>query len=432
MLDSASSQDDARASVDTGSYRYLVAGSLGLVYMLNFMDRQIMSILQEPIRAEFGLSDMQLGLLTGLAFVLFYTGFGIPVAWLADRFRRVPIVAVACGIWSVFTIACGFAQNFIQLTAARLMVGAGEAGGAPPSYSIISDYFAPRERGLGLAIFSLGVPLGSAIGAALGAWVAAHYGWRMAFVVVGAPGIAAALLLPLIVREPVRGRLDPCGAKAIKVSIIPAIRAFLTDRTLVLTSLAAGMSAFVGYALLAWNPSLLTRVKGMSLEYIAQYYSLILGVTGLVGTFAAGWLADVLARRDRRWYAWLPALAFALMIPGVVGAILAPGWVATLCWLSLPALLGTIYIAPALTVVQNTAPPERRTISSAILVFFCSLIGLGGGPVFLGTVSDLARTNMGDSSLLAGYAALLPAILLTILLHLLAAHSMRPKSQGRD
>ena len=180
-----------------GSYRYVVAGFLALVYAFNFMDRQIMSILQEPVREEFGLSDVELGMLTGLSFALFYTTCGIPVAWLADRYRRVPIMAAACGIWSVFTAACGMAGSFGQLVAARVLVGAGEAGGSPPSYSVLSDYFPPRQRGVAMAIYSLGVPVGSALGAALGGWVAARHGWRMAFVAVGAPGLVLALLMPL-------------------------------------------------------------------------------------------------------------------------------------------------------------------------------------------------------------------------------------------
>jgi MFS family permease len=410
---------------DTGLYRYVVAAFLAAVYAFNFMDRQIMAILQEPIRREFGLSDTALGALTGLSFALLYTSCGIPVAWLADRYRRVPIMAAACAVWSLFTAACGMAQNFGQLVIARILVGAGEAGGAPPAYSLLSDYFAPRERGVGLGIYSLGVPVGSALGAALGAWVAAHHGWRAAFVVVGLPGLALAILMPLVVREPVRGRLDAGEPIGESMPILPAMRAYLADPALVYTSAAAGLSAFVGYAMLAWNPSLLGRVKGMSLGDIASWYSLVLGVTGLVGTFAAGWLADRLGYRDRRWYAWLPALASALMIPGIVGAILAPGWTTSLLCLSVPALLGNMYVAPALAVVQNETPPERRTIASAMLVFVCALVGLGGGPLYLGKISDLAKPAFGPQSLLVGYAALLPVIVVTIGLQLMAARAMR-------
>lgn len=285
-----------------------------------------------------------------------------------------------------------------------------------------------------MALYSLGVPFGSAIGIALGGWVAAQYGWRMAFIAVGAPGVLLGIVMLFVIREPVRGRLDDYGAQRPAVPMMAAIRAFFADATMVFTAFAAAMSAFVGYGLLSWNPSLLVRVKGMSLDEIALYYSIVVIVTGIIGIFGAGWMADRLARHDRRWYAWLPAIAFALMIPGIFGAIYADGWVATLCWLTVPALLINFYIAPAVAVVQNLAPPERRTMASATMLFIINLIGLGGGPIYVGTISDLARPALGDQSLLAGYAALIPAIGVTILLHILAARSMRaspnPLAQG--
>jgi MFS family permease len=420
MMKEHSTIDAPRAG---SAYRYVVAAFLALVYAFNFMDRQIMAILQEPIRAEFVLSDTQLGLLTGFAFALFYSSCAIPVAWLADRRRRVPLMATAVAIWSFFTAACGLAQNFSQLALARLLVGAGEAGGAPPSYSLLSDYFRPGERGTGLAVYSLGVPIGSAAGAAVGAAVAAHYGWRMAFIAVGAPGLLLALALPIVVREPARGRLDSRRSSA-PLSIMQAARAYFADRVLRLTTCSTAMSAFVGYALLAWNPSFLKRVKGMSLHEVSLYYALVLGITGLVGTFAAGWLVDRFGARDRRWYAWLPALAFLLMIPGIGGAILLPGWRGALSCLALPTLLLNIYLAPALAVVQDQSPPERRAMSGAIMAFIAVLVGSGGGPLFVGTMSDLAKPTYGDGSLLFGYAALIPMIVMTIGLHMLAARSL--------
>jgi MFS family permease len=407
-------------------YRYVVVGFLAIVYTFNFMDRQIMSILQEPIRREMGLSDTQLGLLTGLAFALFYTTCGIPVAWLSDRHRRVSIMALACAIWSLFTVGCGFAQNFTQLALSRVMVGMGEAGGSPPSYSLISDYFPKDERGTGLAIYSLGVPAGSALGAAIGGWVAAQFGWRAAFIAVGLPGVVLALAMLLIIREPERGGLD-CATTATssRPALIGSIRAFFADRTLALTALSSGLSAFVGYAMLSWNPSLLERVKGMSLAEVAVWYSLILGITGIVGTFAAGWLVDRLGKRDPRWYAWVPALAFVIGLPSLAGIILARSWPIALGFIAIPALLNNMYLAPALAVVQNGTPPERRTMAGATLLFVLNLIGLGGGPIYVGWISDLAKAHFADRSLLVGYAALAPVALLTIAVHLTAASSMK-------
>ena len=412
-------------------YRYVVVAMLAVVYTFNFMDRQIMSILQEPIRIEMGLSDTQLGMLTGLTFALFYTTCGLPVAWLADRYRRVSIMAAACGIWSLFTALCGFATNFTQLALARVMVGAGEAGGSPPSYSLISDYFPPQERGTGLAIYSLGVPVGSALGVAVGGWVAAHYGWRTAFIAVGLPGIVLAFLMLVIIREPKRGGLDPVPSGATAHTAPQNIRAglatFFQNRTMVLTAISSGLSAFVGYAMLSWNPPFLVRVKGMSLTEVALYYSIVLGVTGFIGTFAAGWLVDRLGRRDRRWYAWVPAIAFALTLPALAGVIWAPTWQIALAFLAVPALLNNMYLAPALTVVQNAAPPSQRSLAGATLLFILNLIGLGGGPLYVGFISDRATAQGVEQSLIVGYIALFPVIALTIGAHLLAARSMSSK-----
>ncbi len=357
---------------ELSSYRYVVVSFLAVVYTFNFMDRQIMSILQEPIRREMGLSDTQLGMLTGLTFALFYTTCGLPVAWLSDRYRRVSIMAAACGIWSLFTAGCGLASNFTQLALSRVMVGAGEAGGSPPSYSLISDYFPPTERGTGLAIYSLGVPVGSAFGVAAGGWVAAQYGWRTALVAVGLPGVVLALLMLIVIREPKRGGLDPVRAGASAHDAPQGIRAglatFFQNRTMVLNALSSGLSAFVGYAMLSWNPPFLERVKGMSLTQVAAWYSLVLGVTGIVGTFAAGWLVDKLGRRDRRWYAWVPAIAFTLSLPALAGLIWAPTWQSALAFLAIPALLNNMYLAPALTVVQNAAPPTQRSFAGGDVV----------------------------------------------------------------
>jgi MFS family permease len=409
-------------------YRYLVVGLLAVVYTFNFMDRQIMSTLAEPIRKELGLSDTQLGLLGGIYFALFYTTFGLPVAWLSDRFKRVWIMATACGIWSLFTAGCGLATNFTQLALSRIMIGAGEAGGSPPSYSLISDYFPAKERGTGLAIYSLGVPLGSMLGVAFGGGVAAHYGWRIAFFAVGLPGIALALLMLLIVREPMRGGLDAVALGADAHAPAPpafqVIGAFVTNRTLLCVALACGMSAFVGYAMLNWNAPLLMRVKGASLKEVSAYYSLVIGGTGVVGTFGAGWLADKLSHRDRRWYSWIPAIAFVVTIPALAGLIWAPTWQIALLFIAVPALLNNMYLAPSLAVVQNAVPPGQRTMAGAILLFVLNLIGLGGGPVFLGKISDMAKARYGDHSLLVGYAALAPMIVIAIIAHLVAASSI--------
>lgn len=423
---------DAVAAPKTAtSYRYLVVWLLAVVYTLNFLDRQIVSILAEPIRKDLNLTDTQLGMLGGIAFALFYTTFGIPIGWLADRAPRVWIISAACALWSLFTALCGTATNFVQLALFRMGVGIGEAGGSPPSYSLISDYFKPEERGTALAIYSLGVPAGSMFGSALGGWIAAEHGWRMAFFVMGIPGLIMALILLLVVKEPKRGGLDALAADGESHDkpppIFTAIAGFFSNRTLVLTAIAAGLSAFVGYAALTWNPPFLMRVKGMSLTQVAAYYSLVLGITGMIGTFGAGWLVDKLSVKDRRWFAWVPAIAFAITIPFWIALLYAPTWQIALACIAIPALLNTCYLAPALAVVQNAVAPNRRTISGAVLLFILNLIGLGAGPVYVGRISDMAKAEYGDNSLTVGFAALIPIVGITIVAHLIAAWSI-----GRD
>jgi MFS family permease len=410
------------------TYSYVVVLVLMLVYIFNFLDRQIMSILAIPIKADLNLSDTQLGMLTGLAFAIFYTTLGIPVAWLADRAKRTWIIAGACAIWSVFTALCGTATNFWQLLLFRIGVGAGEAGGSPPSYSLISDYFTPERRGTALAIYSLGVPVGSALGTALGGFVAAEYGWRVAFFSVGVPGVLLALLLLIVVREPKRGGMDVLapGAEAHPPSppLLQAVGSFFSNRTLLLTALSSGLSAFVGYAMLVWPPQYLSRVQGMSLQEIGFYYAVVTGFTSAVGTFGAGWLVDKFGRRNPRAYAYVPAAAFAISLPFYFGFLFAPNWQTSLAFLAVPSLMNNMYLAPALAVVQNAVRPGQRTVSGALLLFVLNLIGLGGGPVYVGMVSDSLAGEYGVRSLQYGLLALVPFVAVTVIAHLIASRSM--------
>jgi MFS family permease len=408
-------------------YSYLVVFILAVVYTLNFLDRQIVAILAEPIRKDLNLTDTQLGMLGGIAFAAFYTTFGLPVAWLADRAKRVWIISGACALWSLFTVLCGTAQNFIQLALYRMGVGVGEAGGSPPSYSLISDYFPPEKRGVGLAIYSLGVPAGSMIGAFAAGRIAEAHGWRTAFYAMGLPGLIMAVVVLIMIREPKRGGLDATHDGADHEPAPPmfeAIGGFFRQRTLVLTAISSAMSAFVGYAALNWNAPFLIRVKGMTLVEVANYYSLVLGITGMIGTFAAGWLVDRLGRKDRRWFAWVPAIAFAITIPFWFGIVWAPTWQLALVFIAIPALLNNMYLAPALTVVQNAVTPARRTISGAVLLFILNLVGLGIGPVYVGRISDWAKPQYGDQSLAIGFLALVPMIVVTIGCHIAASLSI--------
>lgn len=423
-----SAETQAPAAKPSSGYSYFVVWFLAVVYTLNFLDRQIISILGKDISAELNLSKTQFGLLGGTSFALLYTTCGIGVAYLADRMSRKWIIALACAIWSLFTALCGTAQNFLQILLYRMGVGFGEAGGSPPSYSLISDYFPAERRGTALAIYSLGVPVGSMLGAFAGGQLALAYGWRTAFFIVGAPGVILAVLMLLLVKEPKRGGLDAVLDGAAEHPPAPplfsAIGAFFKNRTLVLTAVSSAMSAFVGYAGLVWNPQFLENAKGMTAQDVATWYAVALGLTGIVGTVVSGWLVDRLGLKDRRWFAWVPAIAFALSIPFWFGLLWAPTWQIAMLMLLGPMLMNQAYLAPALTVAQNAVPPAQRTMTGAILLFVLNLVGLGVGPVYVGFIADRMEPAHGDQALVYGYAGVIPFVVLTVLAHLAAASSI--------
>ncbi|MFN9926299.1 MAG: spinster family MFS transporter [Phenylobacterium sp.] len=412
-------------------YSYFVVGFLAVIYTLNFLDRQIVSILGKQISADLGLSKTEFGFLGGTSFALLYTTAGIAVAWLADRVSRKWIIGISCAIWSLFTALCGTAQNFTQILLYRMGVGFGEAGGSPPSYSMISDYFPAEKRGTALALYSLGVPVGSMLGAFFAGQLALAYGWRMAFVIIGLPGVVLGILMLIFVRESKRGGLDRVAegsdAHPPAPPLLDAIRGFFANRTLVLTAVSSAMSAFVGYAGLVWNPQFLELTKGMTAAQVATVYALALGVTGIIGTLVSGWLVDRLGVKDKRWFAWVPAIAFALSIPFWFGMLWAPTWELAMLFLLGPMLMNQAYLAPALTIAQNAVEPARRVMTGAILLFVLNLVGLGVGPVYVGWIADAVEPVRGDQSLVWGFAAVIPFVVRTVAAHLAAAWAI-----GRD
>jgi MFS family permease len=429
----------------THRYRYCVAAMLCAIYTLNFLDRQILAILAQPVKLELHLTDTQLGMLTGLFFALFYTTCGIPVAALADRYNRVRIVAAAAAVWSFFSAACGLAGGFASLACARIGVGAGEAGGSAPSYSIISDYFSPAERGVGLAIYSLGVPLGTMAGAASGAWIASHYGWRAAFLLLGAVGLVLAPVLCLVVREPIRGRFDGLqagagvgpGAEAptapvdSRASLPEAIRVFLSSPPLILTSIAAGGTALTIYGMLAWIPSFLIREQGMALAQIATHYSLVAGLSMGIGTALGGYAADKLGSKRPALYAVVPGIACLAALPFLFLLTNAKQWSAALAFLAGPYILTNIYLAPALTVIQNNVPARHRSTAGALFLFTLNLIGLGLGPLFIGMMSDHFSAQGDTHSLRGALRWLAPVFVSIFLIQIVTAFQLR-KSQGNN
>jgi predicted MFS family arabinose efflux permease len=404
-----------------GVRAWAVLAALCFVYVLNFLDRQLLSILAKPIQDELGVTDGQLGLISGLYFALFYCLLAIPVGWLADRSNRVRVLSFACALWSAATAACGLSSNYAQLAASRMAVGVGEAGGVPPSYAIISDYFPPGTRGTALGLFNLGPPLGQAFGVAFGASIAAAYSWRSAFIVLGIVGIATAVAVWLFVREPARGGLDVSASREQPPEVMPVAdfwatcRKFFTHPILLRVALACGATQFVTYAILNFTTLFLMREKGMTLQQVAVYYALMIGVTICAGMFASGRLIDRFAPRSRTAYAWLPAIALALAIPFFIGFAWAPGWKLALLFLAVPMFLNYFYLSPSVALVQESVRPHERVLAGALLLLVMNLIGLGLGPTFLGAVSDYFRTGHPANSLQLAFYTLVPFYVLAVI-----------------
>src|SRR5688572_21643310 len=417
-----------------GARAWFVLAILCFVYVLNFLDRQLLSILAKPIQDELGVTDGQLGLISGLYFALFYCLLAIPVGWLADRSNRVRVLAFACGLWSAATVACGFSSNYAQLAAARMSVGVGEAGGVPPSYAIISDYFPPGTRGTALGLFNFGPPIGQALGVAFGASIAAAYDWRSAFIWLGAVGIVTALGVWIFVREPKRGGLDvPLRGVAAadvtaKAPFWPTCRKFFRDPVLLRVSLACGATQFVTYATLNFTTLFLMREKGMTLEEIAVWYALVVLVAICAGMYASGRLIDRLSARTKRAYAYLPAVGLTIAIPFFAGFVWAPGWQLALVFLAVPMFFNYFYLSPAVTLVQEEVQPHERAMAGALLLLVMNLIGLGFGPTFLGAVSDYFRPSHPQNSLQLAFYALVPFYLVAVLGFLWLARAIKVQS----
>ncbi len=372
---------------------------LVVVYTFNFIDRQIVGILAVPIKADLGLSDTQLGLMGGLAFALFYTGLGIPVALLADRISRTWIMTAALAIWSAMTAASGLATNFWQLFAARLGVGVGEAGGVAPAYSLISDFFPPDQRARALSVYSFGIPIGSAIGIVFGGVIASLINWRYAFFIVGLAGIILAPIFRLTIKEPPRGRFDRERAKAVAPGLKEILVTLSRKRSFWLLSLGASCSSMMGYGVFFWLPSFFVRSYGITLLHASLFYGAVLLVGGLAGIWAGGWLGDRFGHQNHAQYARIPAIAFIATVPFYVLAILSPTLTIGFVVLLVPTALGLVWLGPVISAIQHVVRPDMRATASAIFLFINNLIGIGLGTYAIGALSDSLAARFGDDSL---------------------------------
>ena len=398
----------------------LVLGVLLLAYIFNFLDRQILGILAQPIKADLHLTDTQFGAIGGLAFALLYSVLGIPLAYLADKTSRSGVVAGALALWSGFTALCGTAHGYGQLFLYRLGVGIGEAGGVAPSYALIADYFPPERRARALAIFSLGVPLGLSMGTLIGAYIAHAINWRAAFVIMGIAGILLAPILRLVVRD-VR-RSATASAEVPLASVFPMLA---RKPAFWLLAFGASCSSLCGYGLALWTPSILIRSFGLDLLSTGNFFASLVLIGGCTGVFAGGWLADRLGGADRGWYARLPAIAWLVTAPMFTAGLFAPNlWMAWLLLL-VPNALNILWLGPVSTAVQHLVPRPMRATASASFLLINNLIGLGVGPLLMGRLSDLFKASYGVDSLRYAAIACLGFYIIAAILALLAVKPLR-------
>jgi MFS family permease len=409
-----------------GARAWVVLIMLCFVYVLNFLDRSLLSILAKPIQDTLHITDGQLGLIGGLYFAIFYCFISIPVGWIADKTNRSWVLAIACALWSAATLACGFAANYPQLVVARMTVGVGEAGGVPPSYAIISDYFPPGGRGTALGIYNLGPGIGAALGVAFGASIAATYSWRDAFIVLGSVGVFAALFIVSIVREPVRGGLDAADAVTIPKSDFGAtLKMFFSRPALVLAALGSGATQIVTYGAGGFATLLLMREKGMTLKEVAVWYALVLVVSTSAGIFVSGRVIDRFAKRYKPAYALAPAISLLLAVPFFIGFVWSPSWQMALAYLLGPNFLNFFYLSSSVALVQEEVRPDQRVLSGALLLLIMNLIGMGAGPTFVGWMSDHLHAAHPHNSLQLAYYTLVPFYAVAIVLFLCLARVLR-------
>lgn len=379
--------------------RNYALGVLVVVYTFNFIDRQILSILLEPIKQDLGLSDSALGMLTGFAFALFYATLGIPIARFADRSNRRNLIAWALAIWSAMTAVSGLAQNFWHLLLARIGVGVGEAGCSPPAHSMLADYFPTENRATALGIYSLGIPFGILFGFIAGGWLNEFFGWRVAFFIVGVPGLLLAILVRFTLREPPRGMAEGRVADEEQPTIMETFRFLWSKRSFRHMAVGGGLTAFVGYGVITWVPSFLIRSYGMSTGDVGTYLGLILGIPGGIGIALGGYLADRYGARDTRWYLWIVSVALIASTPLFFGVYLSNTAFASLMFLILPILLGNFYQATTFSQTQGLVSLRMRSVAAAVLLFILNMIGLGAGPQAVGILSDILQPSYGDESL---------------------------------
>lgn len=415
-------------------YRGYVLALLVAVGVVGWVDRNLFAVLLQSIKLEFALSDTMLGFLGGAAFGVFYATLGLPVAWLADRYERRSLLAGALALWSAFTAALSLATGAVSLFLTRVAVGIGEAGGSPPSVSLVADYFPRERRAFALGVLYLYIPCGFVVGYLAGGWLAEHVGWRAACLWLGLPGIALAVLVRLTLREPPRGHFDGMLGAERTPALLATLRFFLSRPALRHIPIGGAAHGAGAFAAAIWLPAYFMRTFEMSSATAGAWLALAYGLGGGLGVLSGGYLADrVVARlRDERWYALWPAALLVGSVPSTVALYLAPSpWVAVPALLA-AAFLGHAFLGPVAALLQNLAGPARRAVAAAFYLFLVNLVSMGLGPLAVGYLSDALAAQLGADALRCALLAIVTGTTLLAALHfLLAARALRRERAGR-
>jgi predicted MFS family arabinose efflux permease len=410
--------------VSDSKHRHYALAVLTLTYFFNFADRQVLSVLLEDIKLEFALSDTQLGLLSGLAFALFYSTLGIPIARLADRANRVKIIASAVAVWSLATAACGLATNFVQLMLARVAVGVGEAGCGPPSHAVLADYYEPDKLSRALGILAAAAPLGAVIGVLLGGFITQYYGWRLAFVVVGLPGLLVALLVYLTVREPKRGQLAQADVAVERPAFRETFRRLSTNSLFIFVAFGNACAVMMAYVSATWAPPLYRRVYEIGAAEVGVYAAIGVILGAFPGTLAGGWVSDRLIKRDPRWQCWMPALALMISFPILIVAPFSPSVLTATLVFAAGSFLNYMCLGPASALAQTVTHPGERAVAASLFIFLSSGLGIGVGPSLVGFISDSLAPVYGVDSLRYAMAVMSVSVLIAAALFLFAARAL--------
>ena len=374
-------------------YTRYVMGILFLVYVVSYVDRQLASVLLEDMKHDLGATDAQMGLLTGVAFAIVYATLGIPIARWADRGVRRSIIAGGLAVWSAATALTGAGRSYAEVLLARLGVGAGESAAGPPGHALLSDYFPLEQRGRALAIYSAGGSVGMMLGMWLGGWLGDVHGWRAAFVIVGLPGLALAVVVRLTVREPPRGRFDS-APKPQHESLGVVAATLWQTRSFRWMTLAATLHVFAGFGAANWTPAFLMRIHGMTAGEAGFWLGPVVGTGSFIGGLFWGWAVDSAGRRDLRWYMWLPTAATLVAMPFSYAFILWPDRGAIYFQVA-SAFFGNCYAGATFAMVQSLARPHMRAMAAAGVLFVMNLGGLGLGPTLIGFMNDALTPRFG-------------------------------------